>query len=69
MDTGLSDLATALATAVGLVFVLEGLILALAPGAMKRLVAEILAHPAPSLRLAGVLAMAFGVVIVWLARG
>jgi uncharacterized protein YjeT (DUF2065 family) len=65
MGSSLSELATA----IGLVFVLEGLLLALAPGLAKRLVTEILAYPAQSLRLAGILAMAFGVIVVWLARG
>jgi hypothetical protein len=63
--SGWSDLATAL----GLVLVIEGLLMALAPEAMKRLVAEILARPAHNLRFGGVVAVALGVAVVWLARG
>jgi uncharacterized protein YjeT (DUF2065 family) len=62
---GWSDLVTAL----GLVLVIEGLLLALFPEALKRMVAEILARPTQTLRLGGVVSAALGVVIVWLVRG
>jgi uncharacterized protein len=62
---GIFDLATAL----GLILVLEGLLLALAPDLLKRLVAEMLAHSAQSLRLVGLLSAAVGVFVVWLVRG
>lgn len=62
---GWSDLVTAL----GLVLVIEGLLLALFPDGMKRMVAEVLARPAQSLRVGGIVSAAVGVVIVWLARG
>lgn len=63
--SGWADLLTAL----GLVLVIEGLLLALVPDAMKRRVAEILTRPAQTLRIGGVVAVALGVVTVWLARG
>ncbi len=58
-----------LATAVGLVFVIEGLLLALLPDQSKRLVAAILALPSQTLRAGGLLSAVLGLVIVWLARG
>lgn len=58
-----------LATALGLVLVLEGLLLALAPDLLKRIITEMLAHPVQSLRLAGLVSAAVGVFVVWLARG
>jgi hypothetical protein len=65
MPAGLSDLVTA----VGLVFVMEGLLLALVPDLMKRMVAEILDRPPQVLRIGGVAAAAVGTAIVWMARG
>jgi len=63
--SGWSDLVTAL----GLVLVIEGLLLALMPDLLKRLVAEILTQPPRRLRVGGLISAAGGVVIVWLARG
>jgi uncharacterized protein YjeT (DUF2065 family) len=62
---GWSDLATAL----GLVLVIEGLLLALMPDMLKRLVAEILAQPARALRFGGLISAAIGLAVVWLVRG
>jgi uncharacterized protein YjeT (DUF2065 family) len=62
---GWSDLVTAL----GLGLVIEGLLLALMPTLVKRLVAEVLSRPAQTLRLGGVVSVAVGVAIVWLVRG
>ena len=62
---GWSDLVTAL----GLVLVIEGMLLALFPDGLKRMVAEVLARPSQSLRLGGIVSAALGVVIVWLVRG
>jgi uncharacterized protein YjeT (DUF2065 family) len=62
---GWSDLVTAL----GLVLVIEGLLLALIPEALKRIVAEILAQPARTLRLGGLVSAAIGLAVVWLVRG
>ncbi len=62
---GWSDLVTAL----GLVLVIEGLLLALFPEALKRMVVEVLSRPTPNLRLGGIVSAAAGVAIVWLVRG
>lgn len=56
-------------TAFGLLLVVEGLIYGGFPNAAKRLARELLEMPESVLRIAGVLAMAAGVVIVWLAHG
>ena len=58
-----------LATAVALVLVLEGLLWALSPGAMKRAVSMALALADEQLRFGGLIAVAVGVVLVWLVRG
>lgn len=55
-------------TALGLVFVIEGILLALFPEMMKRLAAEIPAIPAGMLRLGGLLGACLGVAAVWLIR-
>ena len=57
-----------LVTAIGLVFVIEGLLLALVPDALKRMLADILARPPQALRLAGLISATIGVAIVWLVR-
>ncbi len=53
---------------VGLALAIEGFVYAVAPNAMKRMMAEILNSPAGALRIAGLLALAAGVAIVALAR-
>ncbi len=63
--SGWSDLVTAL----GLVLVIEGLLLALMPDMLKRLVAEILTQPAHTLRFGGIISAAIGLAVVWLVRG
>ena len=57
-----------LATAVGLVLVIEGLLYATAPGSLKRLMLQMQAVPDDALRIAGVAAVAIGVGLVWVAR-
>ena len=57
-----------LVTAVGLVFVIEGLVYALAPGALKTLALFIERIPEDSLRTNGLWAIGGGVLIVWFAR-
>jgi uncharacterized protein YjeT (DUF2065 family) len=47
----------------------EGLLLALMPEALKRVVAEILTQPARALRLSGLVSAAIGLAVVWLVRG
>ena len=55
--------------ALGLVFVIEGVLLAAFPGGAKRTMASVTELPDGSLRIAGVIAAAAGVIIVWLIRG
>jgi uncharacterized protein YjeT (DUF2065 family) len=58
-----------LVVAIGLVFVIEGLIFAAFPGAAKRLAATALGSPENSLRIAGIVSAVVGVVLIWLVRG
>jgi len=55
--------------ALGLVMVIEGLIYAAFPGAMKRMMVMALEMSDSSLRTGGVLAIAIGVFVVWLVKG
>jgi uncharacterized protein YjeT (DUF2065 family) len=57
------------ATAASLVLVIEGIIYALAPGMMQRMVAQLAVLPPTALRLAGLSAACVGVIGVWLIRG
>lgn len=61
---GVADLITAL----GLVLVIEGLLLALIPDALRRMVVAVTAQPADALRIGGVISAIIGVAIVWLVR-
>ncbi|PLW75485.1 DUF2065 domain-containing protein [Cohaesibacter celericrescens] len=54
--------------AVGLVLVIEGLLYALLPESMKRMMIEVATIPGSNLRVGGLLAMAIGVGIVWMVR-
>jgi len=58
----------AIVQALGLVFVIEGLIYAVAPGGMRRMMAELPKLSDEQIRLAGVSALAFGVGVVWLLK-
>jgi uncharacterized protein len=53
--------------AVGLVLVVEGLTYALVPSQLKRMMAGIMDMTNEQLRMAGTLALAAGVLVVWLA--
>jgi uncharacterized protein YjeT (DUF2065 family) len=55
--------------ALGLVFVIEGLVFAAFPEAAKRAVAAMAETPDQGLRLVGLLSAAFGLVVLWLVRG
>jgi len=55
--------------AVGLVLVLEGVLYALFPDGMQRMMAQALAMPPSTLRAGGLLAAFAGFAIVWLVRG
>lgn len=58
-----------LATALGLVLVLEGIGWALAPGAMKRLFEAAKTIDEGVFRIGGLLAVTAGVALVWWVRG
>jgi uncharacterized protein YjeT (DUF2065 family) len=60
----MSDLVTAL----GLVFVIEGLVYAFVPGHLKAVMALLQSTPEDRLRMGGLIATAIGVGLVWLAR-
>ncbi|MBK19661.1 MAG: hypothetical protein CMM52_12580 [Rhodospirillaceae bacterium] len=57
-----------LVVALALVLVIEGLLYALFPDAMKRMMASVMTMPSSSIRTAGLLAAIVGVAIVWLMR-
>lgn len=65
----MTDLTTALVTAVALMLVIEGSLYALFPDLMRRVLAMAPGLPIGQLRLAGVLAVGLGVGIVWVVRG
>ncbi|MCC4243116.1 DUF2065 domain-containing protein [Stappia indica] len=55
--------------ALGLVLALEGALYALAPGAMKQAIRQMLELPEGVLRTGGLIAAIIGVFMVWLVRG
>ncbi len=55
--------------ALGLVFVLEGLVFAAFPTAAKRSLATVLARPEATLRMVGIASAVFGLGLIWLIRG
>jgi uncharacterized protein YjeT (DUF2065 family) len=55
--------------ALGLVFIIEGLIFAAFPEAAKRAMTSVLETPDGSVRLIGIGSALVGLVVVWLARG
>ncbi|HEV3242585.1 MAG TPA: DUF2065 domain-containing protein [Methyloceanibacter sp.] len=58
-----------LVVAIGLVLVIEGLLWSLWPGLGRKLLEATAGAPETSLRVAGAVAVALGVAIVWLVRG
>lgn len=61
----LADLWTALA----LMAVIEGVLYALFPEAMRRIMASVLAQPVDVMRLTGLMVAALGVGSLWMLRG
>jgi hypothetical protein len=55
--------------ALGLVFVIEGLVFAAFPAQAKRAMASVLDTQDPLLRLIGIGSAVLGLVLVWLVRG
>lgn len=60
---------TDLATALGLVMMIEGITLAAAPGMLRRLAETLSTLPETMLRAGGLVAAAIGLLLVWLVRG
>lgn len=58
-----------LVTAVGLAIAIEGVLYALFPEAMKRMISMVVVQPSGQMRIAGLTAAVIGVGIVWLVRG
>ncbi|MEP7031793.1 MAG: DUF2065 domain-containing protein [Pseudolabrys sp.] len=54
--------------ALGLVFVIEGLVFAAFPGPAKRAMASVLETPETSLRVIGIGSAIIGVLLVWFVR-
>ena len=69
MFQGMPDFATTLLVALGLVFVIEGLLYALFPDAMKKGIALLLTLPESYVQRAGLVAVALGVGLIWLVIG
>ncbi len=55
-------------SAIGLVLVLEGALYALAPGAMRGMMAKLTTTPDDVLRMSGLVAAVVGVGLVWIVR-
>ena len=55
--------------ALGLVFVIEGLVFAAFPAHAKRAVASVLETPEATLRAIGIGSAVVGLLVVWLVRG
>jgi uncharacterized protein YjeT (DUF2065 family) len=55
--------------ALGLVFVIEGLLYALVPARLRAMMAAMQNLSDDQMRIGGVIAMAIGVAVVWLVRG
>jgi uncharacterized protein YjeT (DUF2065 family) len=55
-------------TALGLVFVIEGLLYALVPGQLRRMMESLKSLQDEQLRVLGTIALGVGVLVIWLAR-
>jgi uncharacterized protein YjeT (DUF2065 family) len=55
--------------AIGLAIAIEGILYALFPDGMKRMMMQVLATPSASVRTAGITAALIGVALIWLVRG
>ncbi len=60
---------TLLLAALGLAITIEGVLYALFPDAMRRMMVQVLRLPPDTLRAAGLAAAGLGVFVVWLALG
>lgn len=55
--------------AVCIAFVIEGILYALFPDAMRRMIARVLGMPEPQVRMVGLVTAGAGVLGLWLVRG
>jgi uncharacterized protein len=55
--------------ALGLVFVIEGLMFSAFPGTAKRAMASVLQSPDNALRVVGIISAVLGILMIWLVRG
>lgn len=60
---------TDFATAIGLALAIEGILYAVFPDAMKRMLEQVMAQPIQTLRMVGLITATFGVSIIWMIRG
>jgi uncharacterized protein len=65
----LQRLMTDFLAALGLVFVIEGLVFAAFPEVARRAVATMTQTPDQALRVVGILSAVLGLTVVWLVRG
>lgn len=65
----MSDFLTALVTALGLVLIIEGLMYAVFPNSVRRMMAIALGQPVSKLRIFGLIAAIIGLAIVTAVRG
>ncbi|MGZ3409944.1 MAG: DUF2065 domain-containing protein [Xanthobacteraceae bacterium] len=56
-------------SALGLVFVIEGIVFAAFPGPTKRALASVMQSPDQLLRTLGLASAVLGLVLIWLIRG
>jgi len=64
-----SNIMSDLIVAIGLVFVIEGVLYAAFPNAMRKMVQDITKLPDTNIRTIGIFALVIGVIIVWAVRG
>ncbi|MCB1414125.1 MAG: DUF2065 domain-containing protein [Xanthobacteraceae bacterium] len=53
---------------IGVLFVIEGLLFAAAPGWMRRAIESVIATPDNVLRLTGIGSAVLGLIVIWLVR-
>ncbi len=62
-------MALELLTTLALILVIEGVLYALFPDGMKRILTQVMGLPSSALRRAGLVSVFVGVALVWLLRG
>jgi len=55
--------------ALGLLFVLEGLVCAAFPGSAKRAATAVIETPEQAMRIIGIVSAIAGIAVIWLVRG